>query len=379
MEKEMFTHPLVWWRDVPIDVEDGLLSYLSDVWKNKIYIVSINGYEEARKKCGWSIKNFSNIHFITGKEEIKISDQIIQYLLCTSECLHIFSGIKGGHRVFLNKLRRKNTAKCVFIMEAPSLYGSNAKKYLKNLAYPILYYSYYREYNNQINGLFAMGNGATILYKNYGWKNTLPFMYLPNLSKFDNEIKTTTEIKFLYIGRFEFETKGLDVLMKAIDFFDETSNWKLDLIGGYGKNRNEVINWSTQKQNVNFLGKWDSDTVVANMSQYDCCIVPSKYDGWNLTPQQAIHAGIPCIVTNGAGSQEIIEDSKAGMVIEKDDVNALVVSIKKVIDSPNLLKEWKVNAQKYVEKISVNNVGKYFIDGLAYFYGFSNIKPQKTW
>lgn len=379
MIKEIYKHPLVWWRDVPIDVEVGLLSYLSSVWNNTIYVVSANGYEEARKSCGWSFGTFHNVVFITGEAETQ-SSNTINTLIEDPYCLHIFSGVKGKHKKYLDKINNLAKAKCVFIMESTSNYGGIITKSLKSILYPIVYKRYALKYKKINRGLFAMGENAVIQYETYGWEKTLPFMYLPLLEDESYRNERKEKIRFLYIGRFDFDTKGLDVLMKAVEQLSDIPNeWELSLVGGYGSKAEEVINWCNNMDNVEFLGSWPSDEVIKKMRDYDCCIVPSRGDGWNLTPQQAIHAGVPCIVTDGAGSQEIITDSHAGLVIKKSDVVALRNALLQVIKSPDILEYWKTNATDFKNNISVSNVGKYFVDGLAYFFGFSEVKPDKTW
>lgn len=382
MRNEMLLHPLVWWRDVPIDVEIGLISYLSEIWQNEIYVVSANDYENARKACGWTYRLFSNVHYITGAEELANSENILQELIHNPECLHIFSGVKGKHQVFLEKLNKIGDCKCVFIMESTSEYGGKLKKSLKRIYYPIAYHFYQKKYKKITKGLFAMGENATLEYKEYGWNDVLPFMYLPNLEECREENKANKEkkeIKFLYVGRFDYATKGLNVLMKAFDLLDKDSKWHLDMVGGYGADKDSVIEWCNKNDKISYLGSWSASDIVKKMKQYDCCIVPSRCDGWNLTPQQAIHAGIGCIITNGAGSQEIISDSGAGMVVLKDDVTGLSNAIKMLINFPEMAKEWNKNAEMFVDRISVNRVGTYFVDALAYFYGYSQNKPQKPW
>lgn len=377
--QEILDRPLVWWRDVPIDVEIGLLSYLSRVWNNTIYIVSANDYEMARKQCNWATDEYSNVHLITGPDAINGQAALINQLISDDRVLHLSSGIKGGHRVFLDKLNSHKGKKCVFIMELPSLYGSPIKRTIKRAIYPVLYRGYFSQYAGIVSGLFSMGRDATREYKRYGWGKTLAFMYLPKLESKPKATQMNDVLRMLYIGRFDFKIKGLDVMMKAIDMLPQGLPWRIDLVGGYGKDKDQVLTWCKHTAQAQYIGTWSSDEVVEKMAAYDVCIVPSRYDGWNMTPQQAIHAGIGCIVTNGAGSQELIERSGAGRVIPRNDPNALSKAIEEAARNPAQVQRWKDHTQEYVDKISIENVGKYFVEGLSYFYGFTDSKPQIPW
>lgn len=373
---------LVWWRDVPIDVENGLLTYLAKNWKNEIYVICANNYESSRRQCAWDIKSFDHVHVIIGNLDHPDNKRIIDQLL-DEDCVNIISGIKGGHRIYLDKLAQKHNGSCVIIMESTSLYGSKIKVALKKIAYPIIYGHYYRKYRAVIKGLFTMGEDAIKLYSSYGWKNIFNFMYLPKL-KIANKIVAPNvdaeqEVKMLYIGRFDFATKGVHILMEAIDHIKSSKLWSIDLVGGYGAQKDNVLSWCKEKTHVRFLGSWDAASVVEKMADYDFCIVPSLYDGWNLTPLQAIHAGIGCIITDNAGSQELVRNSGAGVVIKTNDSSMLRECIQEAIENRGLVENWKLNARKYVDRVSIENVGNYFMLGLKYCYGEQEEKPECPW
>lgn len=378
--QDLLSRPLVWWRDVPIDVEAGLLSYLSKVWNNDIYVIAANGYEQARQQCNWGTESYANVCFITGKTEIEENARLLDQLIADKDVLHLASGIKGGHRIFLDRLNKQKERKCVFIMESPSLFGSLFKRIIKKLLYPVLYHGYFFQYKRIASGLFSMGHAAVKQYNKYGWKKTLEFVYLPLLERKEQVRQMSNDtLRMLYIGRFDFKVKGVDIIMQAVDMLPKDLKWRIDLVGGYGVDSNRVISWCEHTPQVRYVGTWPSNEAVEKMAQYDFCIVPSRYDGWNMTPQQAIYAGIGCIVTNGAGSQDIIQHSGAGCVVPKGNSIALSKAIEKTVKNPGMVENWKKNAREYVHRISIDCVGSYFIDGLNYFYGYTDRKPQIPW
>lgn len=373
---------LVWWRDVPIDVEIGLLTYLSEKWNNDIYIICANDYESSRKQCAWEVGAYDNVHIIIGELDHPDNKKLIDQLLAEDN-VNIFSGVKGGHRKFLDKLAQKRTRSCVVVMESTSVYGSKVKVAVKKIAYPLVYGWYYRKYRKVIKGLFTMGEDAVKLYSMYGWKNIFDFMYLPMLKKENHanipKNDTEQELKMLYIGRFDFATKGVHILMDAIDHINCSKPWHIDFVGGYGAQKDEVLDWCKEKAHVRFLGSWNADSVVQKMKDYDLCVVPSLYDGWNLTPMQALYAGVGCIITDNAGSQELIRNSGAGTVIRSNDSNALRDSIEKAIENRELVEIWKSNTKEYVDRVSIETVGNYFIQGIKYCYGEIEEKPECPW
>ena len=203
-------------------------------------------------------------------------------------------------------------------------------------------------------------------------------MYLPVLLKSPKK-QRSNRVKMLYIGRFDFQVKGVDVLMKAVNMLDESAPWEMDLVGGYGNDKDEVIRWASEKKNVRFIGKWNANKVVEKMSNYDVCIVPSKYDGWNLAPLQCIHAGIGCIVTDNAGSQELTVRSGAGLMVHAEDVGDLQNAIQSVIDNPPIIDTWSDRTNEYVDKVSMEQVGSYFVGVLEYCFRYTDHMPICPW
>lgn len=370
---------LVWWRDVPIDVEIGLLTYLSKVWKNDIYIISANDYEAARKQCLWNTDSFDNVHMITGNLDEKSNKALTEKLLAEDN-VNIFSGVRGGHKKYLDYLNNDKKHKCVIVMESPSLFGTNLKYTVKKIAYPILYGSYYRKYKSVVKGLFALGEKGVNIYTSYGWRNVFDFMYLPCLHKQEKSAANKpAEIRMLYIGRFDYSVKGVNVLMDAIDKLDAKNKWSIDLVGGYGAKKDEVIAWCERTPGANYIGSWESGLVVEKMTDYDFCIVPSISDGWNLTPLQTLNAGIGCIITDNAGSQELIRNSGAGIVVKSNNIVELKSALEYALENREQVMKWKEKALSYADKVSTENVGSYFVKALKYCFGESEERPECPW
>jgi glycosyltransferase involved in cell wall biosynthesis len=52
-------------------------------------------------------------------------------------------------------------------------------------------------------------------------------------------------------------------------------------------------------------------------------VLPSVEDGWGLVTNEAMRAGLPVIVSDHAGSAEIVRDGVNGFVVPARDVDAL--------------------------------------------------------
>lgn len=377
---------LVWWRDVPIDVESGLLEYIARHWENEVFVISANKFETERRQCNWRIDSLQKVTFVTGVDELRRHEDLIKRLI-KEDAIHIFSGIRGDHHAFLNQIKRESYSKrsCILIMESPSLYGNKVKKAIKGFLYPFLYGYYNLKYGKMFQAVFTMGCEAQKKYVSYGWNKSkvFPFMYLPLNECAAAQIKEcdTENVRILYLGRFEYATKGVKVLMDAVEKISTPIKWTIDFIGGYGAQAKEIIEWCQKTEHANYGGTWPADKVIEKMNQYDFCVAPSLYDGWNMTPYQAIKAGIGCIVSDQAGSQELIEQSRAGAVVQAGNVDHLYQILLEAINENVIRESWKKAARAFQSKVSQETVGKYFVDVLEATVGsaVSNKKIKCPW
>lgn len=374
---------LIFWRDTPVDVEKGAFDYISRKWGNKVIIICFNNFEEERKQANWEDDEFKETETIilnNIEDKPKFTRELFDKY---PNAIHIFSGFRGEKQKVLRKyIARSNNYKLGIIAERPYLYGSKFVILLKKVAFFCLYTYYNIIFGKYVKVFLAMGEIGVKTYREYGWEKKIlfPFMYNPRLAKIKNENKFKNEVvKFLYIGRFDANAKGLDVLIKAVNSIKK-KNWHLDIVGGYGSIKDIAIDWANNHPNVNFKGTWNTNEVCEKMKNYDACIVPSKYDGWNLTPNQAINVGIGTIITDQAGSDELIIASGAGVVVPANNVGALAKAIQFAIDNPGVVAEWKRNAQYYSSRISSEVVGKYFIDIMDYTFNYNTIdRPVCPW
>lgn len=379
---------VIFWRTVPIDVGKGDFYEFLKLWEGRVVVVSHVGLPEERKHCGYSDIESSNVEYVVLKDYSCEDEKARQIIDDNFNEIHIFNGIRGKNQDYLNYLikacKEKGERPLIGVAgERPNFIGGAVYKIIRKIGYRLLYGHLAKKYNKNIRCFFAMGKLGVETYKKYGFseESLFQYMYCPKLEPIEtNDTSDTNDVKFLYVGRFNYSTKGLDVLMNAFDKLSIKSGWKLDLVGGYGQKKDEVIEWSKRRQNVDFLGAWTSDAVCANMQDYDVCIVPSRYDGWNLIPNQAIHAGVATIISDEAVSDELIGYSGAGIVVKSGSVKELTLAIDTVVNNKVILKDFKERTKAYRDKISAKTVGKYFYDALRYsFFNEGREKPRCPW
>jgi glycosyltransferase involved in cell wall biosynthesis len=267
------------------------------------------------------------------------------------------------------------------LTERPTFMGGRFELLLRYVYSFFKYRKIFYQFKDHTSFLLPLGMAAVNNYRTYGWSDEkmFNFMYNPNIPKrLSSRILSDEEtLRFVFIGRFYNKTKGIDTLLNACKKLE--GNWSLDLVGGYGPDKDATIRLAETLEHVNFIGAWKADDVVTKLSEYDVAVVPSKYDGWNLLANESVHAGIGCIISDEAVSHEIIENSGSGKVFKAKHIVELAEIMQECIDHKQIVNTWKENTKTFVDNITEETVGKYLISILKYVVGYSNKRPKCPW
>jgi len=137
--------------------------------------------------------------------------------------------------------------------------------------------------------------------------------------------------------------------------------WKIVLVGKQGKRNTwrEVIdrNPSLQKSLL-FLGQVDNRDLPGLYRNAHATIHPSLYEGFGLTPLEAMSCGCPSIVSKAASLPEVCGNSS--LYVDPYDVHDIAAGMEKLIEDPNLHQElrnrglqrsnsfsWETTAEKH--------------------------------
>lgn len=129
---------------------------------------------------------------------------------------------------------------------------------------------------------------------------------------------------FGIVGRVH-KDKGITELFGAFQRFQETEpNSCLILVGT--DERAELIEkdlnqWANENPKVIFTGL--SDKVEQYLSAMDCYVLPSYREGFGLSVVEAEAMGLPVIVTNIPGPVDAMVEGQTGIVIPKQNTEAL--------------------------------------------------------
>ena len=98
-----------------------------------------------------------------------------------------------------------------------------------------------------------------------------------------------------------------------------------------------------------------------------------------MATSEALQAGIPALVSDAAGSRDIIRVSGAGDVFPSGNVHVLNSLLAHRLDNPGIILEEKRRARAYAQKISPNNVGRYLAESFEHAFLGKTPRPQADW
>ena len=153
------------------------------------------------------------------------------------------------------------------------------------------------------------------------------------------------DINFCTVCRCDIQVKGLDRLLKVFYKLKQeglTKGVLWHLIGG----GDELEQF---KNEIDRLGMGDTIVLYGNqlnplpyVRQMDAFVLASRYEGKPVAITEAQILGLPCLVTNYDSAASQVKHGFNGIIME-NNYESIYASLKKVIQLPSLLSEWRRN------------------------------------
>jgi glycosyltransferase involved in cell wall biosynthesis len=183
-------------------------------------------------------------------------------------------------------------------------------------------------------------------------------------AKAPTELKLINHTKFLFVGRLNRD-KGIKELVEAFEEVEDDST--LIILGSIDKTAPPsqcILNKIIRNKKIIHLGFLNDIRPILSLS--DCIILASYREGFPNVILQAGAMGLPSIVSNVSGSNEIIKHDVNGWIVPVKNTRALESEMKKFISlDKNLLSKLKEQAIKNVHN---KYERKYYQNQILEFY-----------
>jgi glycosyltransferase involved in cell wall biosynthesis len=143
-----------------------------------------------------------------------------------------------------------------------------------------------------------------------------------------------TEVKILFCAARLSPEKGHSVTLHALRLLLD-KGYELNLrLAGDGPIKEQLCELSERlkiSHRVHFLGYLTEEDVIHELEACDLFVLSSFVEGIPVSAMEAMAIGVPVIATNIAGTSELIEDGKTGLLVRPSDPDALADAIARMI------------------------------------------------
>ena len=160
----------------------------------------------------------------------------------------------------------------------------------------------------------------------------------------------SSDFVFIFVGRIVSD-KGINELISAFSEIQEyKTDLKLLLVGPYEQEldplKEETLNQINGNKSIFSVGY--QDEVRPYFAISDCLVFPSYREGFPNVVMQAGAMGLPCIVSDINGCNEIIEDTKNGYIIPVRDKEAVKETLIRILDNKEEYSKMQQNAREMI-------------------------------
>lgn len=150
--------------------------------------------------------------------------------------------------------------------------------------------------------------------------------------------------------------KGVDLLIRSFQHCQQTMNNLHLYIIGDGPERSHYEQIASDKSTniIHFCG-YVKDT-LPYMRSADAFILVSRADPAPLVISEARVAGMAVIATNVDGIAEMLDNSRAGILLHANDQNAITKAICYLFQDRATLERWRQRSQSNIEYNSIRRV-----------------------
>lgn len=163
--------------------------------------------------------------------------------------------------------------------------------------------------------------------------------------------------RIMYAGQI-VPGKGVHYLVQA---FEELAlpDSELVLVGPVGEEMRLIVEgWARRNPNIVVTGSLPSVELESHYRRSSVFVFPSVCDSWGLVVGEAMAAGLPVIVTQHAGSSEMVRESREGFIVPARDVESLKRELMRLYEDRELCAEMGREARRRVEQFSWEKYGE---------------------
>ena len=348
----------IWfWQKMVTPHMVALASALAELGHDVNYVAN-EILSEKRIKQGWVKPNLGKLKLLLAPDK----EKVIQYALSASnDSIHFCQGLRGNGLVKYAQIIIRNRRLQHWVM-MENIDDEGLIGFVKKIIYRIIIL----KWRSHLAGILAIGNSASSWFAKRGMYKSriLPFAYFlkePDtkyLLEQNPRNNKNRPFRFIFVGQL-IKLKRVDHLLKGLKDL-KNKNIELWIVGdGPEKKRLEALANFLLPKKVRWLGVLSINKIPDVLSQVDCLVLPSRYDGWGAVVTESLMVGTPVICSNKCGSSIIVQASKVGYVFPANNIAALSSHLNnQYIEGPVSIKE-RQKIISWGKNLGANSGAKY--------------------
>ena len=120
--------------------------------------------------------------------------------------------------------------------------------------------------------------------------------------------------------------------------------------GPFLENLREKVTQAGLQDRILFLPEVPVEEMPRWYQALDLLVAPQRWEGFGLTPLEAMACGVPVIATTVGAFDELVVEGKTGLLIPLGDAGRMHEAVAKALASPATLQQWSAAARRHVEK-----------------------------
>jgi glycogen(starch) synthase len=169
-------------------------------------------------------------------------------------------------------------------------------------------------------------------------------------------VKTSERDYLLFLGRIEVDSKGIDILLKGMNYLEGVTL----RIAGKGKDDETVRNLLKKTNPLNdikMVGFLQGEAKVDILKDCMFVIIPSRFEGRPVTLLEAAAFGKPVIMSDIPELQCAV-DAGFGLSFRRGDPKDLADKIRFLLDNESLRREMGIRAKKYAKDFTWDRIAE---------------------
>lgn len=121
---------------------------------------------------------------------------------------------------------------------------------------------------------------------------------------------------------------------------------------------------------VHLLGRLSVEDISALLSQSDVFCLPTESEGFSTSMLEAAACGLGIVVTDTGGARELIPDESHGIVIPDNNLDTVVIALRRFLEDRNYLSECGRNVSSRAREVfNWNRTASDLIDAFERYAG----------